>query len=329
MARYYADRVAFTSATIGTGNLALGAAISDAFLAPSESDIVDGDNPFLLIQEGDDFEITDATYVDSGPHFTRDTVIVSKIGGVVGTSKMDLGGAEIVRLVTPALFWSEILSQILMLLPIDLTTDVTGDLPFASLAQGSALSVLGVTGNATADNASIAAVTDHQVMRRSGTAVAFGAVNLAQSAAVTGTLPAANLPAATTTSIGAVEEAIATEVYASTADKYLHAGHLSTGLTAVAITNQTPATWAWTDGIYFTLTISQNTQIANPSGTEVPGQTRFIYVVGNDTTDRTITFGNQFFDVPTITDCDSGQPYLLVITCLTTDKFTVSARKGW
>jgi hypothetical protein len=69
---------------------------------------------------------------------------------------------------------------------------VTGDLPFSNLAQGSALSVLGVTGNATADNASIAAGTDHQVLRRSGTAVAFGAVNLAQSAAITGTLPVGN-----------------------------------------------------------------------------------------------------------------------------------------
>ncbi len=69
---------------------------------------------------------------------------------------------------------------------------VTGDLPFSNLAQGSALSVLGVTGNATADVASIAAASDHQVLRRSGTAVAFGAVNLAESAAVTGTLGMAN-----------------------------------------------------------------------------------------------------------------------------------------
>ena len=72
------------------------------------------------------------------------------------------------------------------------TDAITGDLPFANLAQGSALSVLGVTGNATADNASIAASTDHQVLRRSGTALAFGAVNLAQSAAVTGILPITN-----------------------------------------------------------------------------------------------------------------------------------------
>jgi hypothetical protein len=72
------------------------------------------------------------------------------------------------------------------------TNAITGDLPLSNLAQGSALSVLGVTGDATADNASIAAGSDHQVLRRSGTSVAFGAVALNQSNAVTGTLPAAN-----------------------------------------------------------------------------------------------------------------------------------------
>lgn len=76
---------------------------------------------------------------------------------------------------------------------VSLTADVSGDLPFANLAQGSALSVLGVTGNATADNASIAAGADNQVLRRSGTAVAFGAVNLASTDAVTGDLAFANL----------------------------------------------------------------------------------------------------------------------------------------
>ncbi len=63
----------------------------------------------------------------------------------------------------------------------------------AKFRQGAALSVVGVTGNATANVADIVAATDNQVMRRSGTAVAWGAVNLASSDAVTGVLPNANL----------------------------------------------------------------------------------------------------------------------------------------
>jgi len=83
---------------------------------------------------------------------------------------------------------------------VSLSDDVSGDLPFANLTQGSALSVLGVTGNATADFASIAAASDNQVLRRSGTALAFGAVNLASSSAVTGNLPVANLNSGTSAS---------------------------------------------------------------------------------------------------------------------------------
>jgi hypothetical protein len=54
------------------------------------------------------------------------------------------------------------------------TTVGSTRLALANLAQGSALSVLGVTGNATADNASITAGTDGHALRRSGTSVGFG-----------------------------------------------------------------------------------------------------------------------------------------------------------
>lgn len=83
--------------------------------------------------------------------------------------------------------------------PINLAADVTGDLPLSNLAQGSALSVLGVTGNATADNASIAAGSDKQVLRRSGTSVGFGAIDLSSSAAVSGVLAVANYATGTPT----------------------------------------------------------------------------------------------------------------------------------
>lgn len=71
------------------------------------------------------------------------------------------------------------------------------DIAFANIAQGAALSVLGVAGNSIADLASIVAASDNQVMRRSGTSIGFGAVNIASSNAITGNLPVANLNSGT------------------------------------------------------------------------------------------------------------------------------------
>jgi len=61
-----------------------------------------------------------------------------------------------------------------------------------SMADMAALSVKGNATNASAPPTDIAAGTDHQVLRRSGTALGFGAVNLASANAVTGILPVAN-----------------------------------------------------------------------------------------------------------------------------------------
>lgn len=60
------------------------------------------------------------------------------------------------------------------------------------LADMAALSVKANATNASADPSDLAAASDHQVLRRSGTALAFGAVNLASSNAVSGQLPVAN-----------------------------------------------------------------------------------------------------------------------------------------
>lgn len=62
----------------------------------------------------------------------------------------------------------------------------------AKLRDSAALSVIGNATNATANPADIAATSDHEVLRRSGTSVGFGAVALDQAAAVTGALPFAN-----------------------------------------------------------------------------------------------------------------------------------------
>lgn len=58
--------------------------------------------------------------------------------------------------------------------------------------QSAALSIVGNAINATANVADIVAASDHQVLRRAGTAIAFGAINLQSANAVTGVLPVAN-----------------------------------------------------------------------------------------------------------------------------------------
>ena len=68
----------------------------------------------------------------------------------------------------------------------------TNGITNAMLRQSAGLSVIGRSGNTTGDVADVTAGTDHQVLRRSGTSVSFGAVALNQSAAVSGTLSTAN-----------------------------------------------------------------------------------------------------------------------------------------
>ena len=69
----------------------------------------------------------------------------------------------------------------------------------AKLRDSAGLSVIGRSANSTGDPADVTAGSDHQVLRRSGTSIGFGALNLAQSAAVTGALPIANGGTAATT----------------------------------------------------------------------------------------------------------------------------------
>jgi hypothetical protein len=77
---------------------------------------------------------------------------------------------------------------------VALTTMVSGLLPPANFADGSATSVFGRSLGTSGAQASIAASADGQTLRRSGGVLGFGALNLADNTnAVTGLLPLANL----------------------------------------------------------------------------------------------------------------------------------------
>lgn len=104
--------------------------------------------------------------------------------------------------------------------------------------------------------------------------------------------------------------------------------HIETASATVALTDAATVAVDWDTGVNFTLTVTANRAIGNPTNGQ-PGTWRSILVQGNDATDRTITFGNQYGgDVPTITDCDSTKKYLILIYCKTSSQFLAFARNG-
>lgn len=103
MARFL-NGVAFLTATTGTGTISVGAALSANFLTPEEAGAQNGDNQIpYVITEGTNSERGYGTFSTGDPAtFSRDTVLVSKIDGEVGTSKIDLSGSARVRFVAHA-----------------------------------------------------------------------------------------------------------------------------------------------------------------------------------------------------------------------------------
>ena len=73
-----------------------------------------------------------------------------------------------------------------------LLTIANNAVSYGKFQQVAGLSVVGNPNQAQGNVTAINAANDHQVLRRSGTGLAFGAINLASSSAVTGILPASN-----------------------------------------------------------------------------------------------------------------------------------------
>jgi hypothetical protein len=122
----------------------------------------------------------------------------------------------------------------------------------------------------------------------------------------------------------AVDKASDANMRAATSNKVVTSDLIESASALVALTDAAPVAVDWDAGVNFSLTVTAARQIGNPTNGQ-PGTWRTILVQGNDGTDRTITFGNQFLGaVPTITDCDNNKWYLLMIFCVTTTHFVVS-----
>ena len=171
------------------------------------------------------------------------------------------------------------------------------------LRDSAALSVIGRSANSTGDPADIAAASDHQVLRRSGTTVGFGSVALNQANAITGTLPVANggtgitsLGAGVATFLGTPSSAnLASAVTDETGSGALVFGTaptlsgatLNDGFTeeVFAVTGTTPAL-SPTDGSIQTWTLSGNS--TPTAGTWAAGQSLTLMI--DDGTAYTVTW---------------------------------------
>lgn len=101
----FLDRVRHTTSETTPGaTLQLSAsAYSNAYLSMAEAGAVDGRKYSYVIEQGLDFEIHDDEVWDGvNNRFARGTPKITKVGGVVSTSKMTLSGSASVRLIASA-----------------------------------------------------------------------------------------------------------------------------------------------------------------------------------------------------------------------------------
>lgn len=126
----------------------------------------------------------------------------------------------------------------------------------------------------------------------------------------------------------AIDKASDANVRAAASNKVLTSDHLESASALVSLSSSSNATAVdWDSGICFSLSLSENTAISNPTNGQ-PGTFRHIYVVGASGT-RTVTFGNQFLgEVPTITDVTTTKGYVISIMCLTSSHFVASAKRA-
>jgi hypothetical protein len=125
----------------------------------------------------------------------------------------------------------------------------------------------------------------------------------------------------------AVDKATAANVRASASNKVLTADLLTSASALVALTDAATVAIDWTAGINFTLTITTDRILGNPTN-EIPGTFRTVFVISDGGPDE-LTFGSQYGGTPpTLDDITTTKGYLLTIYCRAAGQFIVAAVDG-
>lgn len=174
----------------------------------------------------------------------------------------------------------------------------------------------------TAGNAIRASGVTPYVQGGAPVAIADGGTGQITAAAAFGALK----QVASATATGVVEHATDAEVRAATTGNLVMiASHLESAAAIVTLTDAATIALDWDTGINFIVSLTANRALGNPTNGQI-GTWRTIRVLGNDATDRTLTFGANYSGVPVLTDIDSGKQYLLSIFCYGTNQFMVASK---
>lgn len=153
-----------------------------------------------------------------------------------------------------------------------------------------------------------------------GTAAEFDASAFATPGSLPGT--------AAEGSEGLVDQATDAQIRAATSGAHgIMARDLQSAAAPVALTDAATVAIDWTAGINFTLTVTTDRILGNPTG-EIPGQFRTVYVISDGGPDE-LTFGSEYGgEPPTLDDITTTKAYLLTIYCRAAGQFLVTAIDG-
>lgn len=133
---------------------------------------------------------------------------------------------------------------------------------------------------------------------------------------------------ATEGATGVLDKATDAEIRAATSGAHaICAEDLSSASALVTLTDAATVAIDWTAGINFTLTLTTDRILGNPTN-EIPGTWRTVFVISDGGPD-TLTFGSEYGGVPpTLDDITTTKGYLLSIYCRAAGQFLVFSADG-
>jgi hypothetical protein len=290
------NRAKMTTATTGQGTLTLGSA-SDGFVSFADAGVVDAETVTYCIEDGDDFEVGRGVYTASGTTLTRATVLLSKIGGSAGTTKLTLSGTAIVYITAAAEDIEVAGTAAAAIVTHEAALDPHPQ--YLTSAEADTLFLTPAEGNAAYQPLD-AELTAWGALATS--AKADSSLTLTAGAGLTG---GGDLTAGRTFDVGAgtgilanandvaVDKATDANVRASASNKVITSDLLESASALVTLTDSSGIGVDWDAGINFIATLGGNRTLNLATNIQI-GTWRTISLQSDSTTARSLTFASGY-----------------------------------